>query len=457
MALKDIFTMIKADKYTADGREELIKAQEVEIEDRTYQIGEISQKTGLQKTANGWVKPKSGKQAGAKKEENHPAAGATNGDKWQKNTDYLGRERISMETPQGGKVSIYESDNPKQKNARFRVDTGSHYNEFNTMEEAKAFAEEHYGVKNDPKLAKEIANMNHFEESKKAAQKTKREEATKADRREGEANAEAYRKATNEKALNEWTESAKKDAKAYNENMVVMQHPGGQTTAVREGSPDVEKAEAKGYKKMSLVRPDGSVKKHSENNPAESALEGINEQLNKTGDVTKNSSESNTESNPADFTKYKRDTNLSLYGKSAEEGEQYMKENGFNLVRNDPDYKVYKNDFGEEYTVNYTKEGKYNGGSHTPAPIPGLDNHKDYQKGKGNKYLGTKKHKDGGTTQVYLTPEGKYETSDFNSKGEYSGGSTSSKEFYKKWYDYDLEDSAPRVLTGDCKVRIRKA
>lgn len=30
------------------------------VEDRTYNIGEISQKTGLQKTANGWVKPKSG-------------------------------------------------------------------------------------------------------------------------------------------------------------------------------------------------------------------------------------------------------------------------------------------------------------------------------------------------------------------------------------------------------------
>lgn len=57
MALKDIFTMVKADRYTADGREELIKAQEAEIEDRTYQIGEISQKTGLQKTANGWVTP----------------------------------------------------------------------------------------------------------------------------------------------------------------------------------------------------------------------------------------------------------------------------------------------------------------------------------------------------------------------------------------------------------------
>ena len=66
--LKDIFTMIKADKYTADGCEELNKAREADVEDRTYQIGEISQKTGLQKTANGWVKPKKGNAGSAKKD-----------------------------------------------------------------------------------------------------------------------------------------------------------------------------------------------------------------------------------------------------------------------------------------------------------------------------------------------------------------------------------------------------
>lgn len=66
MALKNLYDMVKADRYTADGREELIKAQEAETEDKVYQIGEISQKTGLQKTANGWVKPKSGKAPGAK-------------------------------------------------------------------------------------------------------------------------------------------------------------------------------------------------------------------------------------------------------------------------------------------------------------------------------------------------------------------------------------------------------
>ena len=66
MALKNLFDMVKADKYTADGREELNKAREAETEDVKYEIGQISQKTGLQKTANGWVKPKNGKAPGAK-------------------------------------------------------------------------------------------------------------------------------------------------------------------------------------------------------------------------------------------------------------------------------------------------------------------------------------------------------------------------------------------------------
>lgn len=58
MALKNLFDMVKADRYTADGREAIIKAQEAETEDKVYQIGEISQKTGLQKTAQGWKPPK---------------------------------------------------------------------------------------------------------------------------------------------------------------------------------------------------------------------------------------------------------------------------------------------------------------------------------------------------------------------------------------------------------------
>jgi hypothetical protein len=39
------------------------------VEDRAYNIGEISEKTGLQKTANGWVKPKSNKGSGSPTQE----------------------------------------------------------------------------------------------------------------------------------------------------------------------------------------------------------------------------------------------------------------------------------------------------------------------------------------------------------------------------------------------------
>lgn len=68
MALKNIFDMVKADRYTADGCTEIKKAREADVEDRVYNIGEISQKTGLMKTANGWVKPKKGNAGSAKKD-----------------------------------------------------------------------------------------------------------------------------------------------------------------------------------------------------------------------------------------------------------------------------------------------------------------------------------------------------------------------------------------------------
>lgn len=59
MDLKNLFEMQKADKYTQDGRDAVIKAQ---TEDRVYQPGEISQNTGMQKQPDGsWAPPKSTK------------------------------------------------------------------------------------------------------------------------------------------------------------------------------------------------------------------------------------------------------------------------------------------------------------------------------------------------------------------------------------------------------------
>ena len=72
MALQNLFDMVKADRYTQDGCEKIIRAKS-EIEDVKYNIGDISQKTGLMKTANGWVEPKNGKAAGAKNGEGKKA------------------------------------------------------------------------------------------------------------------------------------------------------------------------------------------------------------------------------------------------------------------------------------------------------------------------------------------------------------------------------------------------
>lgn len=77
--------------------------------------------------------------------------------KWRDKTDYLGRKKITMKTKQGGTVDVYETDNPNQKNNRFRVDTGTHINTFNTLEEAKAFAEKHYGDTKEDKDTKDSA------------------------------------------------------------------------------------------------------------------------------------------------------------------------------------------------------------------------------------------------------------------------------------------------------------
>ena len=59
MELKNIFKMVKANRYTQDGRDELAKLQETE--DVKYKTGDISQKTGLQKQPDGsWAPPKKG-------------------------------------------------------------------------------------------------------------------------------------------------------------------------------------------------------------------------------------------------------------------------------------------------------------------------------------------------------------------------------------------------------------
>ena len=66
MAIKHLLKMTEVDRYTQDGRDELNKALQADVQDVRYKTGDISQKTGLQKQPDGsWAPPKKGARAGA--------------------------------------------------------------------------------------------------------------------------------------------------------------------------------------------------------------------------------------------------------------------------------------------------------------------------------------------------------------------------------------------------------
>lgn len=192
------------------------------VEDRTYQIGEISEKTGLQKTAEGWVKPKS--QQGNKSKEKNTEKKAEHKpvDNWEETRMASGK---IYDTPDKSYRIIERKDIDTGESTfdirNLKNDRAEDIKGIKSLEEAKAFAEKHYG---DTK-----------------------ENGTKENN-----------------AVKQWEESAKKDAQKYKESMVIMQHPDGSVTAIRESSPDIERAEYNGYEKISLVRPDGSVKRKQE-------------------------------------------------------------------------------------------------------------------------------------------------------------------------------------------------
>ena len=125
MTISNLYEMAKADRYTADGREAIAKAREADVEDKAYQIGEISQKTGLQKTAEGWVTPKGKANAAIEakgKSENKS-------DKWEKNKEYGGN------SAGGAKKEKTETSLNKKKNS---------------LENAKKMAESYRKTSNKP-------------------------------------------------------------------------------------------------------------------------------------------------------------------------------------------------------------------------------------------------------------------------------------------------------------------
>lgn len=340
MEIKNLFEMAKADKYTADGRAQIEDAR------KTYQIGEISQATGLQKTANGWVKPKQGAGAGVQKQEpaknktftftkaghvyNVPASTPAEAVALLKSRGVKGfkeSDAFDDSTPREKAASKEAPTEPKQgagipkannqasaarKEAEARGLAGVEMKDLflaKTYEgasvsiaqrglEAQGFdlleANDKVNVYERPEGGRitfklegnkiksadyqtpaETAHEGRElpkpvpKQGVTAKQKMKREdEKYEAARKDATMRNEGSTKKTvaknPKKELELWEKSAKRNAELSGENQVVYQDENGNCVIYAESdSAGEEKAEAHGYKKMSLVRPDGSQKSKS--------------------------------------------------------------------------------------------------------------------------------------------------------------------------------------------------
>ncbi len=105
MALKNLFEMAKADKYTADGRETLIKAQEAETEDaKEKPEGSISPDGKRIKQGGKWVPRKNAKQPGA---ESKPTETAPSPSKEEKR-EIIAKQKFDS-IKEGDEVTAYGS------------------------------------------------------------------------------------------------------------------------------------------------------------------------------------------------------------------------------------------------------------------------------------------------------------------------------------------------------------
>ena len=118
------------------------------VQDRTYQIGEISEKTGLQKTANGWRPPK--KENKSKEQNSEKKASKMTYKEAESHLNEKQKELLNNMAKQNGK-SIEEI-----------------YNEFKDVI--------NFG-KRDPKLMEELERSNRFKQEKMAKERQKKEES----------------------------------------------------------------------------------------------------------------------------------------------------------------------------------------------------------------------------------------------------------------------------------------
>lgn len=143
------------------------------VEDRTYNFGDISEKTGLQKTANGWRPPKGNKGNSSPKQEEN------------KSKEQNSEQKASKMTYKEAESHLNEKqkellNNMAKQNGKSIEEI---YNEFKDVI--------NFG-KRDPKLMEELERSNRFKQEKMAKERQKKEDEIKQQRQEGEANARAF-------------------------------------------------------------------------------------------------------------------------------------------------------------------------------------------------------------------------------------------------------------------------
>ena len=314
MALKDLFKMTKADRYTADGRDELIKAQEAETEDARQPKGIYHWKSGdYRKEGDKYVKIGPG------------TGGAGKTPQKQNPTRSYSFEVGSNGMPKPG--------------------TGKQVQTFKIKEEAQ-----------------KALNTQNAVAKYKDLPGPQRKDALFASTFEGISIGQTQNQMERQgwdliKADDQVNVYGKPDG-----SKVTMKHDGKTITETNYEAPESKPAEASDipdFKGMTSEDFDKKLRSEGWTTGGWEGSETHSSAIFKKGDRTirvnegqpgKITSIQEISKPAADFTKYKRDTGLNLHGKNAQEGEQYMKENGFELQpESRPDRKIYKNGFGEKY------------------------------------------------------------------------------------------------------------
>ena len=436
MALKNLFDMVKADKYTADGREEIIKAQEEETEDarRTYQIGEISEATGLQKTAQGWKPPKETKFGKVKQNKEG---------QW------------GVQTKQGKGSDFLKHKSEKEASRALANYTAG----YNTTERSKQ----------DPH-SDQARQVKHWD---KETEKIKKE-----NRAEGRAaHAAQFQKPAAQEEIGKFYTKFKDAQSAYDAGRQTFPEGGYKIYNTPQGYKVVDdpktqqRMEAAGYE-VEVDVPEGTKPpKSPKDKPATGSKPDAADQRDQIGGEIKGNLEAAKyyfdKANSFSPTDPSYKTYMTKAKQYNDEAKAQADDNGF-------DFEEMHNSGITQAVNKYAEEQSKSAGQYSVENLPAVGSSVTFEgkingnpiEGKGN-VVGfiTKNDK---TYARVKTNEGSYDVNlsllrggrsgkDAN-KGKVITGNVEGKGgLWEPIYGEPQEDAAPRVLTGDTRIRVRKA